>query len=299
MAELPGEFWSGWVIALTLGSLAGLIWLVFSLYFGGGADQQEASPVWDGNLREGEHPAPLWWFWLIFASLVISVVYLLLYPGLGMFGGALDWSQGGELCERLERHATEFGPTRRLIAEAKLETLQADPKLMASAERVYNRNCAVCHGYDAQGQANLFPNLIDAHWQWGGEPTQIEQSIRHGRQAVMVGWLPVVGEETVDLLTDYVRALATGATSNHPGAQPYGLYCSACHGPDGSGNPLLGAPNLTDDLSLYGNSTEAVRYSIAQGRNGLMPAFGERLDDTQIRLLVAWLTAAPPTFSAH
>ena len=290
MAELPGDFWSGWVVTLTLGGLAGLAWLVFSLYFGSGKDQEEASPVWDGNLREGEHPAPLWWFWLLFVSLVISVVYLMLYPGLGAFGGALDWSQGGELRERLDRYSTEFGPTRRLIAEANLETLQADPRLMTSAQRVYDRNCATCHGYDARGQADLFPDLRDADWQWGGEPAEVEHSIRHGRQAVMVGWLPVAGEETVDRLTDYVLALGLGEAAGHPGTQPYMLYCSACHGPDGSGNPLLGASNLLDEASLYGNSAQAIRHSIAIGRNGEMPAFGERLDDTQIRLLVAWLT---------
>ena len=294
MAELPGGFWSGWVVALTLGSLAGLVWLLFSLYFGGGKDQEEASMVWDGNLQKGEHPPPLWWFWLLFASLVISVVYLMLYPGLGAFGGVLEWSQGGELRERQVRYATEFGPTRRLVAEAKLETLQADPGLMASAQRIYNRNCATCHGYDARGQADLFPDLRDADWQWGGDVAQIEHSIRHGRRAFMVGWLPVVGEETVSQLTDYVVALRQSPISDHPGAQPYMLYCSACHARDGSGNPLLGAPDLTDDVSLYGNSAQAIHHSIAIGRQGEMPAFGERLDDTQIRLLVAWLTRAVP-----
>ena len=291
MAELPSAFWGGWVLVLTVGSLLGLGWVLFSVYFGSGRDEHEASPVWDGNLQEGAHPAPLWWFWLLFGSLVISVVYLMLYPGLGGLGGAFEWSQGGELRERQERYAAEFGPTRRLVAEAELETLRTSPGLMASAQRVYDRNCATCHGYDARGQADLFPDLRDAEWQWGGDPAQIEHSIRHGRQAVMVGWLPVVGEETVDALTDYVLALGEAAPADHPGAQPYTLYCSACHGPDGAGNPLLGASNLLDDVSLYGNSTEAIRHSIAVGREGEMPGFGDRLDDTQIRLLVAWLTS--------
>ena len=88
----------------------------------------------------------------------------------------------------------QFGGARRLVAEASLATLQADPKLMASAQRIYDRNCAACHGYDAQGQAQRFPNLTDAEWQWGGSPADIEHSIRQGRQAVMVGWLPVLGE---------------------------------------------------------------------------------------------------------
>lgn len=106
----------------------------------------------------------------------------------------------------------------------------------------------------------------------------------------MVGWLPALGEETVETLTSYVMALGQEEVQGHPGTQPYLLYCSACHGPDGSGNPLLGASNLTDDATLYGDSKQAIRNSIANGRTGEMPAFGERLDDTQIRLLVAWLT---------
>ena len=67
-------------------------------------------------------------------------------------------------------------------------------------------------------------------------------------------------------------------------------FCVACHGPAGAGNALLGAPSLVDDVALYGNDREAIRYSLVNGRYGEMPAFGERLDDTQIRLLVAWLS---------
>ena len=291
MAELPSTFWSGWVAVITLASLIGVFWLIYSVYFAkGGKAADEPSPVWDSNLQEGEHPAPLWWFWLIFASLVISVIYLMLYPGLGAFGGALNWSQGGEVDRRLNRYQTEFGPTRRLVAQAQLATLQEDARLMASAQRIYDRNCAVCHGYDAAGQADLFPSLTDAAWQWGGEAAQIEQSIRHGRLAVMVGWEAALGEQAIDQLTDYTLTLRDGTAQDHPGETAYLQYCAACHGADGSGNPLLGAPDLTDDASLYGQSPAAIRHSIGQGRNGEMPAFGERLDDTQVRLLVAWLT---------
>jgi len=248
--------------------------------------------VWDGNLEKGEHPAPMWWFWLIFVSLVVSVAYLMLYPGLGAFAGALDWSQGGELDERLERYSAEFGPVRRMVAESDLEALRAAPELMASARSVYNRNCAACHGDDARGQAALFPDLRDAEWQWGGDAAQIEQTIRQGRRAVMVGWLAPLGAEQVDGLTDYVLAMGGGQVDGHPAAQSYAQFCAVCHAADGTGNPLFGAPSLVDGVSLYGDSAEAIRHSIAEGRSGVMPSFGDRLDDTQIRLLVAWL--APP-----
>ena len=84
--------------------------------------------------------------------------------------------------------------------------------------------------------------------------------------------------------------MGKGNTNGHPGQAQYNQLCIACHGLDGSGNTMFGAPSLIDEVWLYGDSDEAVQHSIGVGRTGKMPAFGERLDDTQIRLLVAWLT---------
>ena len=57
-----------------------------------------------------------------------------------------------------------------------------------------------------------------------------------------------------------------------------------------AGNVLLGAPDLTDDVWLYGSSQEVLIDGIANGLSGVMPPFQDRLDDAQIRMLVAWLT---------
>ena len=293
MAELPGDFWAGWIAIITVVSLAGLGWLVYSVYFSADASPEQASPVWDGDLREGEHPAPMWWFWLILVSLVISVVYLMLYPGLGSYAGAVKWSQGGELAGSIASYEHEFAAARERVVATAVDELADDPALMASAQRVYDRNCAVCHGYDAKGVTPWFPDLTDDAWQWGGDPTQVEQSIRGGRSAVMVGWLPVVGEDGVSQLADYTLALSRGEADSHAGRTAYLQFCAACHGGDGTGNPLLGAPDLTDGVYLYGGDLKAVRHSIAAGRNGEMPAFGERLDDAQIKLLVALLARRP------
>ncbi|MDX1517067.1 MAG: cytochrome-c oxidase, cbb3-type subunit III [Woeseiaceae bacterium] len=288
---MPTDFWSGWIIVVTLVSLAALAWMIFSVYAPAEDEPEHDSPVWDETLTEGSNPAPLWWFWLILALMVLSVLYLMLYPGLGSFRGALNWSQGGRLEESLSRYAQEFGGVRKLVAEARFETLHEDDALMRSAQRIYDRNCAVCHGYEAQGQANLFPNLVDDEWQWGGSTAQIDHSIRLGRQAVMVGWAQVLGgDDGVQRVVDYVRVLGTDAAPGHPGQVQYNMFCVACHGADGGGNVALGAPNLVDDIWLYGDSDEALTHSIAIGRNGVMPAFGDRLDETQIRLLTALLT---------
>jgi cytochrome c oxidase cbb3-type subunit 3 len=236
----------------------------------------------------------MWWFWLILAMMVVSVLYLMLYPGLGSFQGALKWSQGGRLDESIAQYEAEFGGIRKLVAEGQVATLQADPAIMASAQRVFDRNCAVCHGYDAAGQASYFPDLTDSEWQWGGSEAQIEQSIRSGRTAVMVGWEQALGADGVDRVADYLGVLGTDPAAGHPGQAQYNTFCIACHAADGSGNPVLGAPSLTDDVWLYGDSNEALVHSIAIGRAGVMPAFGERLDDTQVKLLVALLTRLSP-----
>jgi cytochrome c oxidase cbb3-type subunit 3 len=289
MTELPTGFWAGWVVVLTVVSLAFLSWFVYSIFFSK-SDEQHEDLVWDGNLREGSNPAPMWWFWLILSSLVFSLIYLMLYPGLGSYRGVFNWSSGSQVVRSEEAYQAEFGELRRTVANSSLATIHADPKAMASAQGVYDRNCAVCHGYEAQGQANLFPSLVDEEWQWGATPAQIEQTIRSGRIAVMVPWGPVLGEQGVADVTSYVLELSDGTAADHPGKTQYDQFCIACHGPTGDGNPALGAPGLNDNLWLYGNGVEAVTESIANGRRGVMPAFGERLDDTQIRLLVALLT---------
>jgi len=295
MADMPTGFWAGWIAVITIVSFVGLGWLIFSVYFSAGHEQEEAdSPVWDGNLREGSNPAPMWWFWTILALMVFSVIYLMLYPGLGSYAGALKWSQGGRVAESISQFDTEFGGVRKLISEANIETLQSNDSLMRSAQRIFDRNCAVCHGYDAAGQASLFPDLTDTDWQWGSTPAQIEQSIRDGRYAVMVGWSAVLGDDGVGQVADYVIQLGQGGSEGHPGQYKYNQLCMACHGVDGAGNALLGAPDLTDDIWLYGNSDAALRMSIASGRNGEMPAFGNRLDDTQIRLLLALMMRNSP-----
>lgn len=293
--DLPSDFWGGWIAVLTLVSLAGLGWLVYGAYFSKTDEEHHDETVWDGNLREGSNPAPMWWFWMIFGAMIFSVIYLMLYPGLGTFKGMLKWSQGGRVAESRLAYQAAFGGIRSTIADARLSTLRADPKFMASAKRVFDRNCAACHGYDAAGQALLFPNLVDNDWQWGSAPEQIEQTIRGGRNAVMVGWQQVLGDDGVKNVADYVEALGRGGVDGHAGEAQFKQYCAACHGPAGNGNTALGAPNLADDVWLYGGSAKKISATIALGRNGIMPAFETRLDDTQVRLLVAWLSQESAT----
>jgi cytochrome c oxidase cbb3-type subunit 3 len=290
MASLPSAFWGGWILVITGASFLALLWFVIDIYRGGGDGNEHE--VWDENLREGAKPAPIWWFWFILGLMTISVVYVMLYPALGTYRGVLNWSMGSQLAQRKTEYDARFGAERQRILGLSPATLAADDAAMHSAWRVFNSNCSSCHGRDAAGQASHFPDLTDAAWQWGGEEEQIAATIRAGREGVMPGWTAAVGEKGIGQLADYVLALSGSQESTGQGA-PGGVlfqqFCVACHGSDGSGNTQLGAPALNDASWTYGGSRANVVESIANGRNGSMPAFASRLDETQIRLLTAWL----------
>jgi cytochrome c oxidase cbb3-type subunit III len=295
MADLPSDFWSGWIIVLTVVSLLGLAWLVFSVYFSPTSAEEADTPVWDETLREGSNPAPLWWFWLILATMIVSVVYLMLYPGLGSFSGVLKWTQGGRLDASAEAYQEDFEDIRRLVLAAPLETLHEDERVMASARRIFDQNCVACHGPTGEGQAATFPNLMDDDWQWGGDADRLEATIRAGRQAVMPGLAVLLDEASISQISQHVLAMQEGnpIVAGSDGQTLYTTYCSACHGADGGGNQLLGAPNIADDITVYGATEPAIAETIALGRSGIMPPFAGRLDDVQIHMLVAWLTREP------
>ncbi|MFP5305398.1 MAG: c-type cytochrome, partial [Gammaproteobacteria bacterium] len=153
-----------------------------------------------------------------------------------------------------------------------------------------------CHGADAQGAIG-FPNLADHDWLYGGAPETVLASVTRGRNGVMPPFNSAIDAESVDAL---VRTVAhwndpklDGAVRAKGMAQ-YNITCAACHGPDGKGNPLLGAPNLTDDVWLYGGTRERVRETILFGRKGAMPAHEKLLGADELKVVTAYVLSLSP-----
>jgi len=67
------------------------------------------------------------------------------------------------------------------------------------------------------------------------------------------------------------------------------VVCAACHGPEGKGNPAMGAPNLTDKIWLHGWGESAIMAMINGGKSNVMPAHAGRLSPEQIRVLAAYV----------
>jgi len=292
------------IIILTSANIIGACWLMLAMRKRGageaGPGAETTGHVWDGDLGEYNNPLPRWWLWLFFISVAFAIGYLALYPGFGNFTGRLGWTSARQHAE-LQR-ASE-AQTQQILARfngVSIEALRTDPVAHSVGRNLFANNCAVCHGADGYGNAG-FPNLADHDWLYGGSAEQIETTIAGGRSGVMIPWQEVLGSEGVEDVLSYVLSLSGRSVPAGDVAAGKALYttnCVACHGADGKGNQAVGAPNLTDQIWLYGGSVEAVRTSIAKGRQGQMPAQLARLGEQRVRLLTAYVMSLSDGFTA-
>ena len=291
MSDFTSEFWSWFIIAIVGG---GIIWLIYLLRGTNKAETEEGVPtghVWDENLEELNNPLPRWWLWMFYITIVFSIGYLILYPGMGSFKGILGWTEVGEYEAEVAAADAEFGPIFAKFEQTPIPALAADAAAMKAGERLYVTYCAVCHGSDARG-ATGFPNLRDNDWLYGGSPEQIEATLLHGRNGVMPAWETSLGEEGIDQVASYVMSIAgreVDTASAEAGKAKYDMFCVGCHMPGGTGNQALGAPNLTNNIWLYGGSPRAIKETLAKGRNGRMPAHGEFLGSAKVHILAAYV----------
>lgn len=295
MSDFTSSFWSWFIIAIVVG---GIVWLVYLLMTNSSSkvDAEDVGKptghVWDENLEELNNPLPRWWLMMFYATIIFSVIYLALYPGLGSFQGMLNWSQVGQLQDEEAAAEKQYAPLYDAFMKKDVATLAEDDSAMKTGERLFVNYCAVCHGSDARG-ARGFPNLRDNDWLYGGTPDAIKASIRDGRTGSMPAWEgPLGGEAGVADTAAYVMKLAGRQVDEEAakrGEAKYNTFCIGCHMPGGTGNTALGAPNLSNNIWLYGGSPKAIQTSIAKGRNGVMPAHAEFLGEAKVHVLSAYI----------
>jgi cytochrome c oxidase cbb3-type subunit 3 len=282
---------SVFVIVFTAINVLACLWLMWWTARTRPGETAKTGHVWDGDLEELNNPLPMWWLGLFVGTVLFGAGYLLFYPGLGNFDGFGKWSSiaryEAQMQEQRERLDQRFASLR----DKTLHELAADPGAMGTAKNLFGANCSTCHGSDARG-ARGFPNLADADWLWGSEEQTVYETIANGRQGVMPPLGPVLGETGVNEVASYVLSLSgrkAPADWIAAGNERFAVLCSACHGADARGNPLLGAPNLTDSTWLHGGDFDTVRATIANGRDNRMPAHIELLGESKVRLLAAYV----------
>jgi cytochrome c oxidase cbb3-type subunit 3 len=255
------------------------------------ANDNTTGHVWDEDLRELNNPLPRWWMWLFVITLVFSAVYLAFYPGLGASKGVLGWTSVGQFDAEQDKARAAMAPVYAKFTSMTAEQLARDSTAMGIGGRLFLNNCAQCHGSDGRGSKG-FPNLTDNDWLGAGTPEYIAKTITEGRVGMMPTMAAAVGSsEDVKNVANYVLSLS-GSAHNSVAAQlgkDKFVVCAACHGPDGKGNPTLGAPNLTDKIWLHGWGEAAVVAMVTAGKNNVMPAQGRLLTPDQIHVLSAYV----------
>lgn len=293
MSDFTSDFWSVFIAVVTVVSIVGCAGFLWSQSIRRQAKVETTGHTWDEDLAEWNNALPRWWSWLFYLTIVFSLAYLVLYPGLGSWKGTLGWTQVGQLKEESQAAEKTFGPIYEKYAAMDAETLVKSPEALAIGQKLFLNNCAQCHASDGGGSRG-FPNLTDMEWLWGGTPEAIKTSITEGRMGMMPAWGEALGGEKIKDVANYVRSLS-GLTHDSiraaRGREPFVANCSACHGAQGKGNPAMGAPDLTDKVWLHGSSEESIIQTITKGRVDQMPAHKDKLTPPQIHLLTAYVYA--------
>jgi cytochrome c oxidase cbb3-type subunit 3 len=263
---------------------------------------------WDG-IKELNKPLPRWWVWTLYATIVWSVAYWIVYPAWptldGYTKGLWGYSQRGVVTEEVRSAQAAQGAYRDKLAATAVGQVKSDPELlrfaMAGGAAAFQTNCAPCHGRGAQGFAG-YPNLNDDEWLWGGSIEDIHKTISFGirseqkdtraSQMPRYGLDKLLDDKQISDAAEFVLSLTGKATDQAAVARGKTIFaeqCAACHGTDGKGKQDQGAPNLTDAIWLYGDSRQAIVESIRTGRGGMMPAWAGRLDAETLKALAVYV----------
>lgn len=280
---------SWFVIVGTLGSLLAFF-LILHLNRSVSNPGHTTGHSYDG-IEEYDNPLPAWWYWWFVLTILFGVGYLVYYPGLGNFPGIGNWTQEKQLEEAQKAAEERYGKIFEQFADVPIDELKENDDAMKMGRRMFINNCAVCHSAEGKGSFG-FPNLTDEEWIWGSSAQSIETTIKNGRMGAMPPWQDILGDQGVKEVVEYVLRLSGRDADTElaeKGKSRFMTNCVACHGPEGKGNPALGAPDLTNDIWLYGGSRLRIEHVVRNGRNGEMPAFNAKLGEDKVHILAAYV----------
>ena len=264
---------------------------------------------WDG-IEELNNPLPRWWLWTLYLTIIWGVGYMIAYPAWPMISGAttgvLGWSTRGEVAKEIAAHEDKSANLVTALLAADMSTLTEDADLnryaVARGGAVFRAGCSQCHGSGAAG-AKGYPNLLDNDWLWGGSMAEISHTVAHGvrnetdddaRYSEMPAFGELLETDEISAAVEYVVSLSNGEHDSALatiGAEVFADNCSACHGDAGLGDREVGAPNIADAIWLYGGDREALIDTIVNARFGVMPAWGQRLSEVDVRAVSAYVHA--------
>ncbi len=262
--------------------------------------------AWNG-ITELNSPVPraVWWFLGI--THVVALVYMILMPAVPLWStytkGLLGTDQHSEVDAAVAQTVQARSDWTAQIAGLPDAAIQENRALMqivrSTGATLFGTNCAACHGVAGMGGRG-FPDLTDADWLWGDDAAIITETLRVGINVThpdsRIAQMPAFGRDEllsrdqVATLVPYLIGLSQPGTVTAPEAATlFAENCAACHGDGGMGLTDIGAPNLTDDIWLYGGDAGTLRDTLWNGRQGQMPAWEARLSETDRKILTLYV----------
>lgn len=268
--------------------------------------QETTGHSYDG-IEELNTPLPRWWLWTFYICIVWGIGYTIAYPAWPLVSkateGVMGWSTRANVAQAIDEHEAQNADLVAQLVNADMNALDPASDLhrygVARGGAVFRAQCSQCHGSGAAGAPGGYPNLLDNDWLWGGTLEDISYTIRHGirnetdkdaRYNNMSAYADILTPEEISDVVDHVMSFRGGAP-NAAGAATFELHCKTCHGADGTGDQAQGAPNLTDAIWLYGDSRAELIAQVSYARNGVMPAWGQRLSEEDVRAAAIYVHA--------
>jgi cytochrome c oxidase cbb3-type subunit 3 len=267
---------------------------------------------WNG-IKELDTPVPRGVLMFLIATHLFAFLWWVLMPtwplGTTYTRGLLGTDQWQAVDRNLVAASLERAGWVDAIDKGGFDEIKANEQLMQvvrnTGPQLFGDNCAACHGIDGKGGSN-YPDLTDDDWLWAGGPEGIAETMRIGINSrhpeSRVAQMPAFGRDAmldraqVGNVAAYVYSLSHPDYSTPENVAAIGAghdvfltTCAACHKEDATGDPEVGAPNLTDQYWVYGGDLQTIVSTVHGGRSGHMPTWDERLTPAEIKILALYV----------
>lgn len=275
-------------------------------------DRPTTGHSWDG-IQEFDNPLPRWWLWIFYATILWSVVYWILYPAWplvhGATAGILGYSSRADVAAEItaadEANQVWYNQLTSTDLDAISQNAELERFAVNAGAAVFRAQCSQCHGAGANGlrPGSGFPNLLDDEWMWGGTLADIVQTVTYGIRNTdfpdaRYSEMPSFGRDglltadEIDRVVNYVLQISGQPHDNALAAEGQQVFldnCAACHGENGGGDQIVGAPALNNAIWLYGGTEADIRATVTNAHFGIMPGFTNRLNEAQIRAVAVYV----------
>jgi cytochrome c oxidase cbb3-type subunit 3 len=165
--------------------------------------------VYDG-IEEFDQKLPNWWLFTLYITIVLFVIYWVLYYQFGLFQTdeeRIDAKIAVIEAER-ERQLTEQLAT---LNDKSLWEMSRDPSRVEAGREIFKGKCVACHGPDLTGflAGVKLPGLPlnDTEWKHGGEPMTVFNIVLNGSPQIetgMIAWKTQMSSADIAKVVSFV-----------------------------------------------------------------------------------------------